>query len=478
MVIKYGGRWSSDFIDHVVAKFNKALEGTYLTCFLPILLLLAENNQLDAKRHDKPELLGPGASISAFEAPFGIAAPIPRPALTTCTRLGTYLGESYLHRRAPRRSKPSTLFLASTPKPPPPPPPKMPPPPPPPRQTHTHTLALITIGQSPRHDYAPDLPRLLPRNTRLVQHGALDALSLADVRATLSPPPPEAPSNDDDDDDGDDSDDDEPTQILVSRMRDGTEVKMDAGRLKPLVEACVRGVAAGASAAARARARARAKTDDDGDDDDENDASVDAILLLCTGDVPRFDDDDGGRGLGVPVIAPQEAVRRFLEERGGRGRRGRRGGGSLRDVDADDAGTGRESDSESNNSNNSNRTRTTAKIRQPPRLILVSPEERQVAAARRRWDGVGGCEVVGGKAATPYGEASEGEVREVAGWVKELVGGGGGEVLVYMDCMGYTLGHKRIVEEVVGAGAGAGVEVVVPREVVFRAVGALFGEEM
>ncbi|KAF9638402.1 hypothetical protein BFW01_g9299 [Lasiodiplodia theobromae] len=262
----------------------------------------------------------------------------------------------------------------------------------------THTLALITIGQSPRHDYAPDLPSLLPPRTRLVQHGALDALSLADVRAQLAPLPSEKDAG---------------RQVLVSRMRDGTEVKMDAARLEPLIEACVRRVAAAATKKGAEGAK-------EGDDE-----AVDAILLLCTGDVPAF-----GAELGVPVVVPQDAVRRFMEEKG----EGRKGAWKL---------------------------------------VLVSPEERQVQAARGRWEGVGGCEVLGAAAATPYGDASTGEVMKVAEWIRGLAGSETGRVLVYLDCMGYTLEHKRMAEGVVGGK----VEVVVPREVVFRAVGRLFGEE-
>ncbi|KAF4302456.1 hypothetical protein GTA08_BOTSDO06205 [Botryosphaeria dothidea] len=242
--------------------------------------------------------------------------------------------------------------------------------PPPPH----HTLALITIGQSPRHDYTPDLPFLLPARTTLAQHGALDALSLAVVRATLAPRP------------GD--------PVLVSRMRDGTQVTLSAPLLAPLLGACVRRVARSGAA--------------------------DAIVLLCTGE------DAVPEGVGVPVVMPQEAVRRWLEESGrGRG------------------------------------------------VVVVSPEERQVGPARGRWKGVGGCRVVAGRAATPYGEGSAEEVRQCAEWIRGVVEAEGMEVLVYLDCMGYTLEHKRMVEEVVGGK----VEVVVPREVVFKAAGKVLGEE-
>ncbi|TRM65620.1 hypothetical protein BD626DRAFT_567517 [Schizophyllum amplum] len=241
----------------------------------------------------------------------------------------------------------------------------------------THTLALVTIGQAPRHDYDADLPALLPPRTTLVQHGALDEIPTAAAASEQLAPSAST------------------KQVLVSRMRDGAQVTMDGSKLAPLLEACVRRVAAAA-------------------------ASPDAILLLCTGDLHAFP------GLGVPLVAPQPAVRAFFE---GRQRPGTRS------------------------------------------LIVVSPEARQAARAATRWEGAGGFTVVAGIAATPYGDASAGELEACAEQIKALkLGGGEGDTLVYMDCMGYTLAQKQLMSE------RTGLEVVVPREVVFKAVGKLFGE--
>lgn len=246
-----------------------------------------------------------------------------------------------------------------------------------------HSLALVTIGQSPRHDYTSDLPFLLPSETTLTQHGALDNLTLSDVHARLSP----APST---------------KQVLVSRMRDGTEVKMDAEKLEPLISDCVQRVA--------------------------SQEAPDAILLLCTGTLPSYD-------VTVPVVGPQDAVRTYLEQE-----------------------------------------------RKGTNLVIISPEKRQVGPAQARWHGVGGSVVLGGTMATPYGEDSPSEIEAAAKWVSslpELNGTDGehvvGNVTVYMDCMGYTLEHKRMMEKMT---KGRVNEVMVPREVVFRAMGRLFGKDV
>lgn len=172
-------------------------------------------------------------------------------------------------------------------------------------------------------------------------------------------------------------------------MRDGTEVKMDAERLEPLVRECVQHVA--------------------------SEETPEAILLLCTGNLPTYD-------IAVPVIRPQDTVRRYFE-------------GGKKGMN----------------------------------LVIISPEKRQVAPAKARWDGVGESVVLGGTAATPYGETSTAQIETAAKWVANLPEMG--RSMVYMDCMGYTLEHKRLVEKIT---KGRIDEVVVPREVVFRAAAKLF----
>ena len=67
-----------------------------------------------------------------------------------------------------------------------------------------HTkIAGITVGQSPRTDMTCDLIPKLALNLELVEYGALDGLTLADIERDLAPEPGE--------------------EVLVSRMRDGQQ---------------------------------------------------------------------------------------------------------------------------------------------------------------------------------------------------------------------------------------------------------------
>ncbi|WP_028927632.1 AroM family protein [Pseudonocardia acaciae] len=99
------------------------------------------------------------------------------------------------------------------------------------------TLGVVTIGQAPRDDLVPALVPLLPP-CRIVQRGALDGLTRADIDA-LAPAPGEHP--------------------LVSRLADGDSVVFGHDRSLPLVE------------------RAVARAEDDG---------ADAVLIVCSGSFP------------------------------------------------------------------------------------------------------------------------------------------------------------------------------------------------
>jgi protein AroM len=91
------------------------------------------------------------------------------------------------------------------------------------------TIGAITIGQAPRDDVVPEIEKLLGAGVRVLQAGALDGLSAADI-AALAP--------------ADDAD------ALVTRLADGSEVivgkpailgRLQAclDRLVPATEACV-----------------------------------------------------------------------------------------------------------------------------------------------------------------------------------------------------------------------------------------------
>ena len=64
---------------------------------------------------------------------------------------------------------------------------------------------MLTIGQTPRDDILPEFKEILGDEFEIMEAGALDGLALEDVKAIDVRP------------------DD---YILVSRMRDGTEVKI------------------------------------------------------------------------------------------------------------------------------------------------------------------------------------------------------------------------------------------------------------
>ena len=79
-------------------------------------------------------------------------------------------------------------------------------------------VGLITIGQSPRDDVVPDMMAQIKAEVEPVQRGAIDGMTLDEVRQL-------APRGD------------EPW--FVSRMRDGTEVKLARRELIPRMQARV-----------------------------------------------------------------------------------------------------------------------------------------------------------------------------------------------------------------------------------------------
>ena len=99
-------------------------------------------------------------------------------------------------------------------------------------------LGIVTIGQSPRTDMVPELRRWLD-GEQIAERGALDNLSAAEA-GRLGPVGPE-------------------DRLLVSRMRDGSSVKLGVSQVHPLVCGAVR---------------------------DLEDRGVAATLIVCTGELP------------------------------------------------------------------------------------------------------------------------------------------------------------------------------------------------
>ena len=114
------------------------------------------------------------------------------------------------------------------------------------------TVGAITIGQTPRDDIVGEMATLL-EGVRIVQAGALDALTRAEIDA-LAP----APGDDD---------------ALITHLREGGEVLVAKRRIVPRVQACIDRLA------------------------DE----ADAFAILCVGVFPRF-------RTARPVLLPERCL--------------------------------------------------------------------------------------------------------------------------------------------------------------------------
>lgn len=101
-------------------------------------------------------------------------------------------------------------------------------------------VGLITIGQSPRVDVVPEIRKVLEgTKVEIVECGALDRLSREEI-AALAPKGGE--------------------YVLVTRLRDGSEVTVSRERILPLMQGCI----------------------------DVLEPEVDALGLLCTGEFPEL----------------------------------------------------------------------------------------------------------------------------------------------------------------------------------------------
>lgn len=119
-------------------------------------------------------------------------------------------------------------------------------------------IGLLTIGQSPRDDVLPGLLEILGEGYEITEAGALDDLTLEDINKVEF-------QHDD--------------YILVSRMRDGTEVKFTKRFVLPLLQDKILML---------------------------EKQGVRLIVIMCTGKFPKFKSD----GL---VITPQEIMKGVVE---------------------------------------------------------------------------------------------------------------------------------------------------------------------
>lgn len=117
--------------------------------------------------------------------------------------------------------------------------------------SHKTRIAGITVGQSPRTDMTCDLVPRLADTLELVEYGALDDLTLEQVERTLPPEPGE--------------------EVLVSRMRDGSQTTFSGDKVVPLVQAKI---------------------------EQAQEEGCRAIIVLCTGSFPKLEHE-------VPLVFPQ-----------------------------------------------------------------------------------------------------------------------------------------------------------------------------
>ncbi|WP_422447352.1 AroM family protein [Thermoanaerobacterium sp. DL9XJH110] len=102
-------------------------------------------------------------------------------------------------------------------------------------------LGFVTIGQAPRVDLVPEIKMVLGDDVEIVEKGALDGLTLKEVEAFY-------PGEDD--------------GVLVTRMADGTEVKVSEREIFPRLKNQIKNLEL---------------------------EGIKTIFLACTGEFPAFD---------------------------------------------------------------------------------------------------------------------------------------------------------------------------------------------
>lgn len=125
------------------------------------------------------------------------------------------------------------------------------------------TVGAVTIGQSPRDDVLADIRDILGPETAIIERGALDGLGIEEILG-LRPGPSD--------------------HTLVTRMSDGTEVKVAKAKILPRIQNCI---------------------------DDLEEAGAELLVLLCTGDLPAV---ESRQILLRPNRILRNLVRGLLEE--------------------------------------------------------------------------------------------------------------------------------------------------------------------
>lgn len=115
-------------------------------------------------------------------------------------------------------------------------------------------IGVVTIGQSPRPDVIGEMERILGKGYEILEKGALDDFSLEDVQKIKI---------------------EEGQGVLVTRMRDGTEIKITHDIVNPVIQKRI------------------TELEEEG---------VEIILLVCTGRFPEFKSN-------VLVMQPSNIIR-------------------------------------------------------------------------------------------------------------------------------------------------------------------------
>jgi protein AroM len=102
-------------------------------------------------------------------------------------------------------------------------------------------IGTLTIGQSPRLDIIQELQTILGARVKIIEKGALDGLTLEEVKK-LYPQDHE--------------------EVLITRMRDGTEIKIAEKNIVERLRKCIA---------------------------DFQEEPVELIILLCTGEFPEIE---------------------------------------------------------------------------------------------------------------------------------------------------------------------------------------------
>ncbi len=119
-------------------------------------------------------------------------------------------------------------------------------------------VGFITIGQSPRTDVMNDLSRILTKNIEVAEKGVLDGFTREEIMEKFSPEPGHT--------------------VYVSRLRDGSSITMSKEKILPVMQERIK----------------------------ELGEITDLIVILCSGDFPRFESR-------VPIIYPEKLLKAFVE---------------------------------------------------------------------------------------------------------------------------------------------------------------------